>query len=146
MAKKRANKYEKKLNINASFDDAMRALLGVSPKEEVSHQVHLEYLNLTEGDFILTKTNPIYPPEDGNISSKTFNTILISGRANTPFYIKLNVLGYTTGLLITPDIITQKFIQAIPIKEPLLISFQIDKVNLDDYSFCEVKFHLTIYQ
>lgn len=102
--RKRADKYEEKLRIDGTFEDAMKALLGVHPKQQNMKQ------------FKLDLENSSFPIVDGSLSSDNYTKMKITGKTNVGF----NIIFWQGNGNTYPEMILPEFETGIFNKELIL--------------------------
>lgn len=143
--RKRENKYEEKLQINGSFEDAMKALL-VNNSNKLDPNFY--YMNLTNGSFTLDSNTQYFPEQPYVIGSKDFDKITLIVEGDLPFQIVFkNANGKQNVETIFPPLKNRHSGENSYSKEinipiaPCLITFQRGDV-INPTTYCNVSFEL----
>jgi hypothetical protein len=143
--KKRADKYEEKVSIDATFEDVIKIALGMNPENKPLTEEDFEKLNLKRGTFLFTQCDQKFPIKE-HISTKGFNAVRITGKLNHGAIRSDLTIGTITEskiVLPIPGTNTINTILQLP-NEVGFIVFKIGKVNEGQKEECsaEITFEL----
>jgi hypothetical protein len=133
--RQRANKYEEKLRIDGSFEEAMQALLGVHPKQQNMNMLPPHKMYDTSGSVSLKEPNLEYPNANSAayIDISKYQFIHVFGKThNCILYIYFrNISEATIGMPVKTDKESGTFDSTIEIPESKVsIVFKLE--NEDD--------------